>query len=319
MKKIILSIVGVIDIILVPFIIPSAVTMWLTRRIGLQKLPFSRKVMLKIRLLPIIDHYYEPLINPKHLRFSLRKKRNLVGINWNIEEQLRLLNEFKYQSELLNFSDLPTNNIKEFYYSNNSFEIGDACFWYSIIRLQKPKKIIEIGSGHSTRMAQAAINKNQQENPNYICKHICIEPYEMQWLSQMNVDLVRNKVETLDLELFQKLEINDILFIDSSHIIRPQGDVLFEFLEILPILKSGVIVHIHDIFSPRDYLDQWIIEDMKLWNEQYLLEAFLTNNNDWKIIGAVNLLKNDYFESIKSKFPKLDMNIEPGSFYIQKL
>lgn len=319
MKKIILSIVGVIDIILVPFIIPSAVTMWLTRRIGLQKLPFSRKVMLKIRLLPIIDHYYEPLINPKHLRFSLRKKRNLVGINWNIEEQLRLLNEFKYQSELLNFSDLPTNNIKEFYYSNNSFEIGDACFWYSIIRLQKPKKIIEIGSGHSTRMAQAAINKNQQENPNYICKHICIEPYEMQWLSQMNVDLVRNKVETLDLELFQKLERNDILFIDSSHIIRPQGDVLFEFLEILPILKSGVIVHIHDIFSPRDYLDQWIIEDMKLWNEQYLLEAFLTNNNDWKIIGAVNLLKNDYFESIKSKFPKLDMNIEPGSFYIQKL
>jgi hypothetical protein len=319
MKKIILSIVGVIDIILVPFIIPSAVTMWLTRRIGLQKLPFSRKVMLKIRLLPVIDHYYEPLINPKHLRFSLRKKRNLVGINWNIEEQLSLLNEFKYQSELLNFSDLPTNNIKEFYYSNNSFEIGDACFWYSIIRLQKPKKIIEIGSGHSTRMAQAAINKNQQENPNYSCKHICIEPYEMPWLSQMNVDLVRKKVETLDLELFQKLERNDILFIDSSHIIRPQGDVLFEFLEILPILKSGVIVHIHDIFSPRDYLDQWIIEDIKLWNEQYLLEVFLTNNNDWKIIGAVNLLKNDYFEFIKAKFPKLDINIEPGSFYIQKL
>lgn len=319
MKKIILSIVGVIDIILVPFIIPSALTMWLTRRIGLQKLPFSRKVMLKIRLLPIIDHYYEPLINPKHLRFSLRNKRNLVGINWNIEEQLRLLNEFKYQSELLNFSDLPTNNIKEFYYRNNSFEIGDACYWYSIIRLKKPKKIIEIGSGHSTRMAQAAINKNQQENPNYSCKHICIEPYEMPWLSQMNVDLVRKKVETLDLELFQKLERNDILFIDSSHMIRPQGDVLFEFLEILPILKSGVIVHIHDIFSPRDYLDQWIIEDIKLWNEQYLLEAFLTNNKDWKIIGAVNLLKNDYFESIKSKFPKLDINIEPGSFYIQKL
>lgn len=319
MKKIILSIVGVIDIILVPFIIPSAVTMWLTRRIGLQKLPFSRKVMLKIRLLPIIDHYYEPLINPKHLRFSLRKKRNLVGINWNIEEQLSLLNEFKYQSELLNFSDVPTNNIKEFYYSNNSFEIGDACFWYSIIRLKKPKKIIEIGSGHSTRMAQAAINKNQQENPNYNCKHICIEPYEMPWLSQMNVDLVRKKVETLDLELFQKLERNDIVFIDSSHIIRPQGDVLFEFLEILPILKSGVIVHIHDIFSPRDYLDQWIIEDIKLWNEQYLLEAFLTNNNDWKIIGAVNLLKNDKFELIKAKFPKLDINIEPGSFYIQKL
>ena len=97
MKKIILSIVGVIDIILVPFIIPSAVTMLLTRRIGLQKLPFSRKVILKIRLLPIIDHYYEPLINAKHLRFSLRKKRNLVGINWNNEKQLSFFNKFKCQ------------------------------------------------------------------------------------------------------------------------------------------------------------------------------------------------------------------------------
>lgn len=79
MKKTILSIVGAIDIILVPFIIPSAATMWLTRRIGLQKLPFSRKAMLKIRLLPMIDHYYEPLINPKYLRFSLKKKKLI----WN--------------------------------------------------------------------------------------------------------------------------------------------------------------------------------------------------------------------------------------------
>ncbi|MDO5969483.1 class I SAM-dependent methyltransferase [Flavivirga aquimarina] len=318
MKKILLSITPVIDIFLIPFLIPASLIMWLTRRIGVEKIPYSRKTMLKIGVLPIIDHYYEPLINSKHLRFSLREKRNLVGINWNIEEQLKLLNRFKYQSELLNFSDLPTNDIKEFFYLNKSFVSGDACFWYSIIRDKKPKKIIEIGSGHSTRMAQAAIIKNQQENPNYNCEHICVEPYEMPWLSQMNVDLIRKKVETLDLELFRKLESNDILFIDSSHMIRPQGDVLFEFLEILPILKSGVIVHIHDILSPRDYLTEWITEDIRFWNEQYLLEAFLTNNKDWKIIGAVNFLKNDYFDLMKSKFPKLDINIEPGSFYIQK-
>lgn len=318
MKKILISITPIIDIFLIPFLIPASLIMWLTRRIGVEKIPYSRKIMLKIGVLPIIDHYYEPLINPKHLRFSLREKRNLVGINWNIEEQLKLLNEFKYQSELLNFSDLPTNDIKEFFYLNKSFVSGDACFWYSIIRHKKPKKIIEIGSGHSTRMAQAAIVKNQLENPNYNCEHTCVEPYEMPWLSQMNVDLIRRKVETLDLEVFRKLESNDILFIDSSHMIRPQGDVLFEFLEILPILKSGVIVHIHDILSPRDYLTEWITEDLRLWNEQYLLEAFLTNNRDWKIIGAVNLLKNDYFDLMKSKFPKLDINIEPGSFYIQK-
>ncbi|WP_369410476.1 class I SAM-dependent methyltransferase [Pontibacter qinzhouensis] len=58
--------------------------------------------------------------------------------------------------------------------------------------------------------------------------------------------------------MFQQLEANDILFIDSSHIIRPQGDVLFEYLEVLPTLKSGVIVHVHDIFTPKDYLNEWV-------------------------------------------------------------
>ena len=71
----------------------------------------------------------------------------------------------------------------------------------------------------------------------------------------MNVELIREKVEDMDLDIFKSLNRNDILFIDSSHIIRPQGDVLFEYLEILPVLKEGVIVHIHDIFTPKDYLN----------------------------------------------------------------
>ena len=92
---------------------------------------------------------------------------------------------------------------------------------------------------------------------------------------------------------FAKDKKNDILFIDSSHIIRPQGDVLFEYLEILPILNPGVVVHIHDIFSPKDYLDNWIINDHLFWNEQYLLEAFLSfNNNSPFIDGLLNALKN---------------------------
>jgi hypothetical protein len=119
-----------------------------------------------------------------------------------------------------------------------------------------------------------AIHENKIESTEYQCQHICIEPYEQPWLEKVDVELKRNKVEELDLSLFNILEENDILFIDSSHVIRPQGDVLFEILEILPILNSGVIIHIHDIFTPKDYLDEWIYQDKKLWNEQYLLEAF---------------------------------------------
>lgn len=101
--------------------------------------------------------------------------------------------------------------------------------------------------------------------------------------------------------------------------IRPQGDVLYAYLEILPILERGVIVHLHDIFSPRNYLKEWLVDEVKFWNEQYLLEAFLTHNRSWKIIGALNYLHHNHYEVLKSVAPFLTPNREPGSFYIQRV
>ena len=186
----------------------------------------------------------------------------------------------------------------------------------------KPSKIFEIGSGYSTLLAAQAIKSNQLETSSYNCKHLCIEPYEMPWLERSGVTVLRERVEDVDKALFLELNANDILFIDSSHIIRPQGDVLFEYLELLPILNVGVIVHIHDIFSPRDYLKQWVVDEVKFWNEQYLLEAFLTCNRDWKIIGALNYLHHKHHKHHKQlpeKCPFLTKDREPGSFYIQKV
>jgi hypothetical protein len=140
----------------------------------------------------------------------------------------------------------------------------------------------------------------------------------MPWLEQLPLTVVRKKVEDINLQFFSDLDKNDILFIDSSHIIRPQGDVLFEFLEILPSLKKGVIVHIHDIFTPKNYLKQWLEKEVRFYNEQYLLEAFLTHNSQWKIIGALNYLHHNYFENLKAIAPSVTSEREPGSFYIQR-
>ena len=187
-----------------------------------------------------------------------------------------------------------------------------------MIRLFKPKKLIEIGSGNSTLMARNAINKNISELMSYYCEHICVEPYEQYWLEEIGVKIIREKVEDVGIDIFKTLNENDILFIDSSHIIRPQGDVLFEYLEILPSLNKGVIIHIHDIFTPRDYLDEWFGENF--WNEQYLLEAFLTFNRDFRIIGATNYLSHKYNKLFSSKCPiyKIQSGREPGSFYMVK-
>ncbi len=281
------------------------------------------KIFMKIGILPIIDHYYQPMINPKkHLTKSLSENRELIGIDFNTEEQLSLLDKFHYNDELLSFpiENNNNNNNNEYYYNNGSYEAGDAEYLFNIIRHFKPKRIIEIGSGNSTLMARNAIANNKHDDSNYTCHHICIEPFEQPWLEKIGVELIRKKVECIDKSFFNKLESNDILFIDSTHIIRPQGDVLFEFLELLPTLKKGVLIHVHDIFTPKDYPNDWVYNKHLLWNEQYLLEAFLTFNAEFKIIGALNYLVHNYREEFAAKCPifaKQDER-EPGAFWMMK-
>lgn len=308
----------VIDILIFPFAAGSAVVFKFIRRAGIKEFPLSKKMLLNIGVFPIREHYYEPLFNPKHLKKPLSDERVLLGIDWNINGQLDLLKSFHFQNE---FADIPDDFVSDtvFHFRNGAYESGDAEYWYNIIRLKKPKKIIEIGSGNSSKMARLAIDMNRKLDNTYQCKHICIEPYEMPWLEKIGVKVIREKVENIDVSFFAQLEANDILFIDTSHIIRPQGDVLIEYLELIPTLQSGVIVHVHDIFSPRDYPKEWVVDEVRLWNEQYLLEAFLSCNSEWKVIEALNFLKHNYFEQLKEACPRLTLDREPGSFYIIKL
>jgi predicted O-methyltransferase YrrM len=308
----------VAEILLLPIVFVAGYVLRFVRRTGVARLRYCKSILLEIGVFPVENHYYEPLFDARHLRRPLSEDRSLPGIDWNISAQLELLESFHFASEL---ADVPREEAakRQFYMNNNSFLSGDAEYFYNLIRFKKPARIYEIGSGHSTLMARKAIERNIAEVPEYSCKHLCIEPYEMPWLEQAGVAVIREKVEDVGTALFAELERGDILFIDSSHVIRPQGDVLFEYLELLPSLNNGVIVHIHDIFSPKDYLSEWLVDDVKFWNEQYLLEAFLTCNRDWKIIGALNYLHHNHYPLLLSKCPFLTRDREPGSFYIEKV
>src|SRR5690606_21041098 len=179
-----------------------------------------------------------------------------------------------------------------FYHRNGSFGYTDAEYLYSFIRLIQPKKIMEVGSGFSTLMMIEAQKANRKEQKDFDLR--CIEPFEMTWLESLPIELVRKKIEDIPLSLFTELQDGDILFIDSSHIIRPEGDVLHQLFNVLPVLNRGVIIHFHDIFTPHHYPKRWLKEEYRLWNEQYLLEAFLANNSDYKIIGGLNYLSTHY-------------------------
>ena len=318
MKNTLRKVVLIITEIGAPFTVLAALWMKLIKKAGLGKL--SDKAFMAVGILPVEDQYYQPLINPKkHLKKSLHEDRDLPGIDLNTAEQLTLLGQFDYNEELIKIP-LTSKSDTEFFYNNGAYGSGDAEYLYNMIRHFKPCRIIEIGSGLSTLMTQNAIKQNQMDNPGYQCKHICIEPYEMPWLQKLDIELRRKLVEEVPIEEFQQLQENDILFIDSSHIIRPQGDVLFEYLQLLPRINKGVIVHIHDIFTPKDYPEDWVIKEHRLWNEQYLLEAFLTGSDSYRIIGAVNYLSNHYRDEFSAKCPiyAQQPGREPAAFWMVK-
>jgi len=312
------QLVPVLDVLIFAFVYPAAYLLKIVRTGGVHRMPLSKRALLRVGVFPIRNQYYEPQFDTAGLRPG-REVRPLPGIDWNIDGQLALLQELNYADEVRKVFHEQRDRTPAFRFGNGAFEAGDAEFWYSIVRRIKPKNIIEIGSGNSTIVAKLALEKNASEVPGYSCNHTCIEPYEAPWLESMGVSLIRRKVEDVDQSVFSTLGAGDILFIDSTHMIKPQGDVLVEFLEILPKLKSGVIVHVHDIFSPRGYIDEWVKEKIFFWNEQFLLEAFLTHNKDWKVLAALNYLHRDYPAEFKAVCPFVTPDREPGSFYIERL
>ena len=294
-----------VDIIISVLIIPSSLIMLLFRKIGSHKLIWSKSIIKKIGIFPLTSNYYEPSFNFDNLKKNLSDKRNLPGINLDVQNQIKNLKKLNYTEELkhLNFN-----------FENNFFEAGDAEIYYQMIRYFKPKKIIEIGSGHSSLVAKEAINKNKSDN--FTTELICIEPYENRWLEKKDIKVIRKKVEDLDQSILSDLDKNDILFIDSSHVIKPQGDILKIFLEILPKLKTGVIIHIHDIFTPRDYPENWLKVENRFFNEQYLLEGILDSSTRYSIMLSLNFLKHDFYKELKNACPNLKEKSEPSSFYI---
>jgi hypothetical protein len=317
-KSILIALRYPIDILFAILVIPAAFILLMYRKYGSVRLPRTTSVLRNIGVFPIKNHYYEPLFDHRLIRDSMDKPRNLPGIDINETGQLALIEQLKYASELLALGlDQKSETPSAFQFSNGSFESGDAEFLYQMLRHYKPRKMIEIGSGFSNNIARLALLKNR-ENDHKPCKHICVEPYEMPWLETLgDIEILRERVEDCYIDWSKDLDSGDVLFVDSSHMIRPQGDVLKEYLEIFPVLKSGVIVHVHDIFTPRDYLTNWIVNDVKFWNEQYLLEAVISNTSRYEILAGLDYLTQKHFDKMKIVCPYLTIGRRPGSFYFK--
>ena len=271
-------------------------------------------------------HFYEPIPDTRQFKDDVFTwKSELPGVDMNPEGQIELLDRFSslYKEEYDSFPSASTERPDEFYFNNTLFESVDAEILYCMVREFKPRRMIEIGSGFSTRVSAAAIRRNRELDPSYECELTCIEPHPRAEIKK-GFDglsrLVEAKVQDLPVEFFSELDENDILFIDSSHVITLGNDVWFEYLEVLPRLRKGVIVHVHDILLPRQYVEHWHRQRM-FWNEQYLLQAFLAFNSSFEVMWAGNYMHLHHSNRLEHAFASYAPKRLSGhkSFWIRKV
>lgn len=236
------------------------------------------------------DHFYSPIPSLKELDHKLFDTRSeCVGIDWNIALQVSYLKKiFPVYANEVEFK------------GSTGLSLVDAAIVHSLIRHHKPRKMVEIGSGGSTMVSARACSMNKSEGDE--CEFTAIEPYPPKILPRNLPGLTKliiQKVQSIDVEFFKDC---DILFIDSSHVVKIGSDVNYEILEILPRLKSGCLIHFHDILLPEEYWKEWIKEKKWFFSEQYLLQAFMQFNNDFEVIWASRYMHINYCLDISKVF-----------------
>ncbi|MCF2529264.1 class I SAM-dependent methyltransferase [Yinghuangia soli] len=159
---------------------------------------------------------------------------------------------------------------------------------HGILRALRPRRYLEVGSGVSTRLALAALDRNAADgHPGAVT---CVEPYPHAWLAaDPRVDLHRAPVQTVGTDPFTALEAGDVLFVDSSHVVKAGSDVNFLVLEVFPRLAPGVVVHVHDIYLPYDY-QRDLLDTPFHWAETSLVRAYLTHNHRVRILACLSHL-----------------------------
>jgi hypothetical protein len=263
-------------------------------------------------ILPV--HYYSPI--PSSIDMARpRRSNSLLGINMDVDGGLNLANTLieKYATDLerLFSGSGPYRPI------NSSFHPLDAALAYAYIREQRPHNVIEIGSGMSTLVIAAAINDGNLDT-----HFSCIEPFPPAYLhpNPMGVsEVVERPLQDLSLDRFKALKRGDVLFIDSTHVVRFNSDVVYEILEILPCLAAGVIVHVHDIFLPNDYPESWIKRHRYFWSEQYLLQAFLSMNESFRIELLANTIRSRLSNRTKTLVDPSTSDVEPASLWMRRV
>ncbi len=234
-------------------------------------------------------HFYSPVISIEGVKkreaeiWRNREVEGIPGIALRTEEQIKLLQQFRNYYTALPFKAEPQEKFR-YQFENGSYSYTDGIILYSMIRHFQPKRIIEIGSGYSSMVM---LDTNALFFDNQIDLTF-IEPYPEKLYSLMKEgdreqnSVIESDVQLIALDVFEKLQAGDILFVDSTHVSKTGSDVNYILFEILPALQRGVLIHFHDVFYPFEYPKEWVFQGRN-WNEDYILKAFLMYNEKFEV------------------------------------
>ena len=245
-----------------------------------------------------------PLPVPEEVEMAkLSRPRLLPGIDLRIPPALELIRELRRFVGELDSVPYQANGSKAFWFDNGSFTDFDAAVLYALLRHLKPKRYVELGCGFSSLMSSLALERNHQEGA--VCEASFCDPEPRLDLNLSYGRLVKKRVQDLPLEMFKALSSGDVLFIDTSHVLKLQSDIEVELLRIMPSLGCGVWIHVHDVFTPYDYPEDWVKRPVRLaFNEQYALECLLSGGNRYEVAIPLHCLVRDHTAEMQQFFPR---------------
>lgn len=268
-------------------------------------------------------HFYSPVpdfadVQRRSAELFGARPRTIAGVDLREEAQLALVPVFARLQRDQPFAEGP--GPLRYRLDNTAFGHGDALTLHSMMRHHRPRRIVEVGCGWSS----GVMLDTDELFLGGRTELTFVEPYpETLRLVARPEDLRRARflpvpVQAAPRELFRELEAGDILFIDSTHVSKIGSDVNALFFEILPSLRPGVLVHVHDIAYPFEYPEEWVLGEGRAWNEAYLLRAFLQFNPSFEIVFWGSFLATFHRERLAGELPIWSRN-PGGSIWLRRV
>ena len=270
--------------------------------------------------------YYSPLVDLEELGEAFWQRRSpMHGVTLDPAAQLAWAEAelAPYLREFTAPQTAPPGRELEYFTDNEHFEAVDAEVTYAMVRHGKPKRIVELGSGFSTQVLARAVVRNRDEG--FPCELVTYNPYpsdRMRAVLAAGVDglAAHREVRAQDvpLDTITSLQAGDVLFIDTTHVVKVGSEVVHLFLEVLPLVADGVVVHIHDIALPYEYPKRFIVGFEMGWAEQYLLQALLQHNPTWEVVFADQAVVRADFARMQALVPNLREHHVPSGWWMRR-